>query len=126
MVMRTRGKGTNQQQALRIRGQARLYSPILGYLSYPRASPYTIPLWGSYDTENLTLLLLLPSLHIYASLWDSSAKYQLGSARGPLQYIVSITHYVKLEIPTYITQPMCIDIILTCSFVTCLLEVLLL
>jgi len=38
-----------------------------------------------------------------AGLWDSSAKYQLGSARGLLQYIVSITHYVKLEIPTYIT-----------------------
>jgi len=63
-----------------------------------------------------------PSLHINAGLWDSSAKYQLGSVRGPLQYMVSITHYVKLEIPTYITQ----DIIPACSFVTCLLEVLLL
>jgi len=40
--------------------------------------------------------------------------------------MVSITYYVKLEIPTYITQPICIDIIPACSFVTCLLEVLLL
>ena len=64
-----------------------------------------------------------PSLHVNAGLWDSSTKYQLGSARGPLQYMVSITYYVKLEIPTYITQPMCIDIIPACSFVTCLLEV---
>ena len=37
-----------------------------------------------------------------------------------------MTHYVKPEIPTYITQQMCIDIIPACSFVTCLVEVLLL
>ena len=47
--------------------------------SYPLIT--TIPLWGLYDTENLTLLLLLfTSLHINAGLWDSSARYQLGSA----------------------------------------------
>ena len=40
MVIRTKGKRTNQQRALRIQEQARLYSLIPGYLSYSRVFPY--------------------------------------------------------------------------------------
>jgi len=52
----TRGKGTSRQWAPRIRGQARLYSPIPGYLSYPRVFSYSKVLWELQKENNFLLL----------------------------------------------------------------------
>jgi len=78
------------------------------YLTIVQSCPLTtIPLWGSYDTKNLTLISLLSTFPFISRLFFGTVI--LGAVWLP-QHIVPTTHHTRLKFSAYTTQTTRINI----------------